>query len=198
MLISVLDLAAVLAVAAIGAGLLGTDAIPLRAGVVGAVAIGGVIGFWLLRSTRSIGPLDALRELEALQPAREAPLALLGELLVLRFAFIATFILLGRAVLGAFEITAPPAAVAFGIAFASLVAVLPIAVSGIGTVQWAFAFAFGAFGGEAAAVAASVAMSLGLVLLRGGMGLGFAREFTREAFVAARSGGHGGSERADE
>ena len=187
MLVSIVDLVVVLAFAAVGAGLLGTDAVPLRAGVVGIVIGGAVAGFALLRTERSLGPLDTLRELDALQPLRAAPLRALVELSLLRLAFIAAFIGLGGIVLAAFDVTPPAAAVAFGVAFASLVAVLPIAVSGVGTVQWAFDLAFARYADSESAFAASVALSLGLVVLRGALGLVFAREYTREALAAARA-----------
>ena len=187
MLVSVLDLVAVLGLVAIGAGLLGVDEVPLQFGVVAIVGVGAFVGFALLRTERSLGPVDWLRDLSALQPARTAPLRSLLELVGLRVVFIGFFVALGGVVLREFDVVAPVSAVAFGIAFASLVAVLPIAMSGAGTVQLAFIWAFGRYASDEAAFASSVALSIGLIVLRSGLGLICAREYTREAFSAARA-----------
>ena len=59
-------------------------------------------------------------------------------------------------------------------------------VAGLGTGQVAFVSVFGRYGDDEVLLACSLAFSTGLIIMRAGMGLLFAREFTREAFVAAR------------
>jgi hypothetical protein len=68
-------------------------------------------------------------------------------------------------------------------------------VAGLGTGQVAFVSIFGRYGDEETLLACSLAFSTGLIVMRAGMGLLFAREFTREAFATAR---HDDDEAADE
>ena len=63
---------------------------------------------------------------------------------------------------------------------------LPIAVAGLGTGQAAFVWVFRDYGDPETLLACSLALSAGLILLRVGMGLAFAREYAREAIQAAR------------
>ena len=66
------------------------------------------------------------------------------------------------------------------------VAGLPIAVAGLGTSQAAFVFLFRDYASQEALLAQSLVLSTGMLALRAGMGVAFAREFTREALRAAR------------
>jgi hypothetical protein len=58
-------------------------------------------------------------------------------------------------------------------------------VAGLGTGQVAFIEVFQRYAAEETLLACSLALSAGLIVLRAATGLLFAREFTREAFVAA-------------
>ena len=75
---------------------------------------------------------------------------------------------------------------AVGVAAVSLVASLPIAVAGLGTGQVAFVYMFRHWGSPEILLASNLALTVGLILMRAGTGLIFAREFTREALAAAR------------
>jgi hypothetical protein len=186
LLISVFDLGILLGLTAVGAALLGARAPALQAGVVVAGTIGLALGFALLRSSRPVGPLERLRQLEVFRAARQAPLRLLGELLALRLLFIMTFVALGGAALAAFSLSVPLGDLVVNVAGVSLVAALPIAVSGLGTGQVAFVYLFRHWAEPEALLACSLTLSAGLILLRAGIGIAFSRELMREAYVASR------------
>ena len=100
---------------------------------------------------------------------------------------VVAFMLLFWAALRSFDVSVPFGSLLVGIITVTVVASLPIAVSGLGTGQAAFIFCFRDFADEGTLLACSLTLSLGLILLRGAMGLVFAGEFTREAIQAARS-----------
>ena len=66
-----------------------------------------------------------------------------------------------------------------------VVAMIP-SVAGLGTGQVAFVQVFGRYGDDETLLACSLAFSTGLIVMRAGMGLLFAGEFTREALRATR------------
>ena len=66
------------------------------------------------------------------------------------------------------------------------VSALPIAVAGLGTGQAAFLVAFRGVAPPETLLALSLALSTGMIAVRGTMGLVFAREFAREAAADAR------------
>jgi hypothetical protein len=186
MLISSFDLLVVLGLTAVGSAFLATDALALRAGLVAALLVAAPVGLVALRSEWSFGPLDRLRALRLVRSAREMPAVRLAELLVARVAFVAVFVALGGAALAAFGVRPPPGELVVGFAAIALVSTLPIAVAGLGTGQLAFVHAFRSSGDAETLLAASVALSAGIILFRVALGAAFAREFAREALAETR------------
>jgi hypothetical protein len=189
MLISAFDLLAVLGVTAFGSAFLASDQLALRAGLVASVLAAAPLGLAVLRSERSLGPLDRLRGLALMRSARELPGTRLAELVALRVLFVAVFIALGGAALAAFGVHPPPGELIAGFGAIALVAALPIAVAGLGTGQLAFVYVFRSSGDAETLLAASLALSAGIILFRVALAASYAREFTRQALAEARSGG---------
>jgi len=144
------------------------------------------VGLLVLRSERSLGPLDWLRDLRVLRSVRDLPTPRLLELLGLRASFVAVFIALGGAALAAFDVRPPVHDVIVGFSAIALVSALPIAVAGLGTGQLAFVYLFRHSAGPETLLAASLALSAGLIVLRIAIGASFAREFARVALAEAR------------
>jgi hypothetical protein len=186
LLLALLDLGVLLVLTAAGAALLASSAPALRAGVVAGAAAAMLGGLALLRAPVRMGPLDRLRALAFLAPARTAPPRVLAHLVLLRLLFVVAFVALVGAALLAFDVRVPVGDLIVGVAAVSLVAALPIAFSGIGTGQAAFVFVFRPFAEPETLLACSLALSAGILLLRAGIGLAFAGEFAREALHAAR------------
>jgi len=185
-LIALFDLGLLLLLAAFGAVLLSSETVALQAGVIAVGAVAVVAGFTFLRTSISMGPLDRIRDLEIFRAARETPADRLAVLALLRLGFVVSFILLCAAALAAFDIRVPPGDLVVGVAVVSLVASLPIAVAGLGTGQVAFVFMFRHWASSEVLLASNLALTAVLILMRSGIGLIFAREFTREALAAAR------------
>ena len=78
----------------------------------------------------------------------------------------------------------PLLALAVNICILLLVAALPIAAAGLGTGQIVFVELFKPWGDPAVLLAASLTLSLGLIITRAAIGLLFAQEFTAEALAA--------------
>jgi hypothetical protein len=184
--ISLFDLGSLLVLVLGGAAMLGADAPGVQAGVV--VLAGALIiaGFAFLRAPFSMGPLDRLRHLTIFHAARTLPLGLLTKLGLLRFTFVTSFLLLSKATLVAFEIPVPPVQFVINTCILLLIAALPIAAAGLGTGQLAFVALFERWSDPETLLAASLTLSLAMIVTRAGMGLLFAREFTREALTASR------------
>ena len=140
-----------------------------------------------LRTSLPLGPLDRIRKLSIFDAARTTPLPLLGQLALLRALFACCFLGLIGAALRAFEIDVPLSYLLASVPVLIVVAMVP-SIAGLGTGQVAFIEVFGRYASEEELLACSLALSAGLIVLRAAMGLSFAREFTREAFVAARAG----------
>ena len=191
MLIALFDLGLLLLLSAIGVMLLSTQKIALQVSVVVIGMIAIVAGFGFLRAKVSMGPLDRVRDLELFRAARETPMSRLAVLAVLRLGFVISFILLCGAALAAFGIWVPVGDLVVGVAAVSLVASLPIAFAGLGTGQVAFVYMFRHWGSPEILLASNLALTAGLILMRSGIGLLFAREFTREALAAAREASAG-------
>ena len=153
--------------------------------VVAAIAAALVLGLVWLRSDVPLGPLDRIRALPPLVAARAAPLRTLLELGGLRLAFVASFILLWGGALAAFGIDVPPAQLAIGISLTAAASALP-SVSGFGTSQAAFLAVFEGAATPEALLGCNLFVSVLLIALRVAMGLLFAGEFTRDAFLAAQ------------
>jgi uncharacterized membrane protein YbhN (UPF0104 family) len=186
-LVSSVDLLVVLCLAGFGTVWVQTGG----AGVHGGLLVLGVLGFFaglvVLRTDRSLGPLDRLRQLTIFESLRTIPMRRLGELLLLRVAFSACFVSICATAFFAFGMRVPLVELVAGVLLVALVAALPIAVSGLGTSQWAFALLFSEYGDRETLIAMSLVLSAGMLLLRALMGVVFAREYTREAFRETRA-----------
>ena len=181
MLIAAFDLLALLALAALAGAWVATDAPALRVGILAVAVIGAPVGLWLLRTPRSLGPLEPLRRLGMLRAARELPTPQLAQLLALRVLFVVVFVALGGAALAAFGLRPHVGTVVVGFAQVALVAALPIAVAGLGTSQAAFLYVFRSLAPADELLACSVALSAGMIAVRVGLGAIFAREFSLPA-----------------
>ncbi len=188
MVIGLFDLGSLVAIVAVGTALMGAPTPGLQAGVVvlAAAAIG--LGFAVLRAPFPLGWLDRLRDWRVLHAARTLPLPVLLRLICMRLIFTANFIGLGWAVLDGFGVSGIPIlSLAVNVCLLLVVAVLPIAVAGLGTGQVVFVELFKAWGEPAALLAASLTLSIGLIVTRAAIGLVFAREFTAEALAAQKT-----------
>ncbi len=186
-LIASADLIIVLSATGVGAALLETSAPTVRAGVLGFALVGFFGGLAILRTPRSLGPLDRLRTLSVFEGLRTITWTRLVELLWLRAAFCASFVTLCALAFQAFQLPVPLAQLVVGVLVVAVVAALPIAVAGLGTSQAAFVYVFSDVAGPEQLLALSLVVSAGILSLRAGMGLVFAREFTREALRETRS-----------
>jgi hypothetical protein len=143
-------------------------------------------GFAFLRAQISMGPLDRIRDLELFRAARETPVNRLAVLGFLRLCFVISFVMLFGTALGAFGIWVPLGDLVVGTAAVSLVASLPIAVAGLGTGQVAVVYMFKYWASPEVLLASNLALTAALISMRAGIGLVFAREFTREALAGVR------------
>ena len=186
-LVASVDLLVVLCLAAFGTLWVRTSG----ASVESSVLVLGVFGFFaglaVLRTDRSLGPLERLRQLTIFESLRTVSLPRLAELLLLRIAFATSFVSICALAFYAFGVSVPPVELVAGVLVVALVAALPIAVSGLGTSQLAFAYLFSAYGDRETLIAMSLVLSAGMLLLRALMGMVFAREYTREAFRETRA-----------
>lgn len=186
-LISLFDIGSVLLLVAVGAGFQEVDAVGVRVGLI-AILIGAIVaGFLFLRVPVSLGPLETLRNLEIFRAPRTAPIPLLIELAILRFAFLLCFVGLTAALMSAFGIEVEPFRLGMNVAILIVVSAIPIAAGGLGTGQIVFVELFSGLAPDSKLLAASITLSAGLVVTRALLGFFFAREFTREALEATRS-----------
>jgi hypothetical protein len=181
LLISSLDMIVVLGFAGVAAAVFETDAPAVQAGVLAAAGVGFFGGLALLRAPGSLGPLDRIRSLSVFDALRTTPLSVLGRVGVLRVLFSTSFIALSWATFYAFEVSIPVSQLVVGMMIVAVVGALPIAVAGLGTTQVAVLFLFSELADRGTLVALSLGLSAGMTILRIGMGIVFAREFTREA-----------------
>ena len=188
LLIAFYDLGVALILVSVGALMLGADTPGVRAGVVAVAGFAIVAGFAFLRAPFDLGPLERIRSLSIFGAVRTARVRALFELGLLRVAFSFTFVGLVGAGLYAFGVDVPPAELIVNTLLVALVSALPIAVAGIGTGNAAFVYAFRAHADSETLLACSLAVAAGMIALRVGMGLLFAREFAREAIEAVRRG----------
>lgn len=186
MLISAFDLLALLGLVVLGSAFLAIEAAAVRTGLVAVLLVAVPMALVALRTERSLGPFDRLRELRLLRSARDIPGMRLLELLGLRVLFVALFIGVGTAALSAFGIYPPAGDLIIGFAMIALVAALPIAVAGLGTGQLAFVYAFRNAADAETLLACSVALSAGIISFRIALAATFAREFAREALADTR------------
>jgi hypothetical protein len=186
LLISGLDILVVLGLAAVGLAASGSETPTVWAV---ALALGGV-GFFggmaLLHAPASLGPLERIRSLAFFDALRTTPVLRIAQVAVLRIAFAACFVTLAGSLFAAFGIRPAPSELIVGILVVAVVAALPIAVAGIGTAQLAFVEVFRDLASRETLLVISLVLSAGMITLRVGMGLLFAREFAREALEQSR------------
>jgi hypothetical protein len=185
LVIALVDLALVVVLAALGAGLAASPTPALRAALLVGAAVLVAAGFAFLRAPISLGPLERLRNLALFAAARGLPLRALLELGLLRLAFVSAFAAVTGAALAAFGVAVPLPEVVVGAFFVALVAALPVAVAGLGTGQLAFVELFQGFAAAETLLACHLTLSLLLIAVRGGAGLLLAGEFSREALAGA-------------
>lgn len=186
LLISLTDLCVVLAFGALGAAAqAGGPAV--RAGVVATAGVGFFGGLVLLRMPRSLGPLERIRSLSVFDALRTTPARRLTELALIRIAFSLCFLGVSGAAFAAFEIEIELARMVAGVMILAVLGALPIAVAGLGIGQIAAVEVFGDLAPAETLIALSLVLSAGMIALRAGMGLLFAREFTREALAETRA-----------
>jgi uncharacterized membrane protein YbhN (UPF0104 family) len=186
LLISLTDLLLVLLLGAVAAATLEAEGPVVRAGVVAVAGVGFFGGLLLLRMPASLGPLERIRSLSVFDALRKAPVRRLAELAALRLLFSICFIGVAGATFYAFDIPISTSRLVVGMMVLAVVGALPIAVAGLGTGQIAAVYVFRGIAPEGVLVAVSLVLSAGLIGLRAGMGLLFAREFTREALEQTR------------
>jgi hypothetical protein len=181
LLVTFTDLLVIFVVVTLGGSLIQQLTAPLRLLLlVGAVA--GIGGLLLLRGPFSLGPFEWVRELPVVRELRMVTTPRLLRLIVLRAFFVASFVGVCWASFIAFEVDAPAALIVVGMLVVGFIAGLPIAVGGLGTTQLAVMTIFGPYAPPETLLAMSLALSTGMLLLRGVMGAAFARELTREAW----------------
>jgi hypothetical protein len=184
-LISLFDIGSVLAWVGSGAAMLQADTFGLRLGIV-SLAIGAIVsGFIFLRVPMSMGPLDAVRELDLFRAPRTAPTGLLIEIGLLRLLFVGCFVALARALFWAFDIEIGAISLMLNVGIMLVVSALPIAAGGLGTGQIIFVQIFSGVAPDAQLLSMSLVFSVGIIFTRALIGLVFAPEFTREALRAA-------------
>jgi len=182
-LIMMFDLGMLLIMVALGITLLSTSAPALQIGLI--LLLIGIIcgGFAILRAPLAMGPLDRVREHRLFRAARTTDTKHLLETGILRLAFVSSFLSLGWAAFRAFGLVVPLGDFLVNFSAVALVAALP-SVAGIGPSQVGMVEFFSPFADRETLLACSIALSAGIILLRAGTGLLFAREFTREAYAA--------------
>jgi hypothetical protein len=185
-LLSAFDLCVLLWLGAAATLGMATQTLALPVGSLVAMAAAVFAGLAIVRSSISLGPLERYRELSLLRAARLTPAASLAEAFALRMTLVAGFLCVFWSGLLAFGIDIPIGPLVAGMIAVTLVSSLPIGVSGLGTGQATFIICFSQWADEGTLVATSLALTLGMILLRGGIGLAFAGEFSRVAIAAAR------------
>jgi hypothetical protein len=186
LLVSMTDLLVVLALGALAAAASDAGGPAVRAGAVALAGVGFFGGLVLLRVPGHLGPLERLRSLSMFEALRRTPTPRLVELGFLRTCFSVCFVGVAWAAFAAFDIGIAPTRLVVGMMILAVVGALPIAVAGLGTGQIAAVYVFRGVAPPETLVTLSLVLSAGLIALRAGMGLLFAREFTREALAQAR------------
>jgi uncharacterized membrane protein YbhN (UPF0104 family) len=196
--IALLDVGSVAGMALLAGALLPTVGAGLRSGLLLTLLGGVAAGFFVLRTRRSLGPFDRIRELEILGAFRTIPIATLLELIALRIVFVACYVGMVAGLFRAFGVDIGIAELALKVAVLLLISALPIAVAGIGTAQVAFVTLFAARAPDDVLLSMSILMSIALTVARALLGLAFAGELSREAREAGSEPGTGqASDRPD-
>lgn len=184
-LVAMVDAGMLLVMVALGITLLSADAPEVQVGLI-AILIGVICGgFALLRAPFSLGPLEALRRRRLFLAARTTPARRLVETGALRLLFVLCFLGLGWTAFRAFGLAVPLGDFLLNFPIVALAAILP-SVAGIGPSQVGMVELFSRFADRETLLACSLALSAGLILLRAGTGMAFAREYAREAYTASR------------
>jgi len=184
LLVSSSDLVVVLALASASAAMVGFD-FPV-AGVFAVATLGFVGGLASLRMPFDLGPLERLRKLPFFAALRAVPLPRLGELILYRIAFSASFLAVSAAAFLSFDLMPDLPTLVVGMMAVAVVSALPIAVAGLGTGQATFLYVFKDVSDPGTLLAVSLVLSATMIALRVGIGLLFAREFTREVLEESR------------
>ena len=181
LLITLVDLLVIFAIVTLGGSLV-PELTPVMRLWLLACAAAGIAGLALLRARFSIGPFEWVRNLPVVRELHLVPNGVLLRLLALRCLFVTCFVGVCWAAFAAFQVAAPPALIVVGMLVVAFIAGLPIAVAGLGTSQLAVMTIFAAYASPETLLAKSLTLSTGLLVVRGLMGLCFARELTREAW----------------
>ncbi|MBK7949450.1 MAG: flippase-like domain-containing protein [Deltaproteobacteria bacterium] len=190
--IALLDVGSVAGMALLAGAFLPAIGAGLRSGLLLTLLGGVAAGFFLLRTRRSLGPLDRIRELEILGAFRTIPLTTLFELIGLRIVFVACYVWMVAGLFQAFGVDIGVAELALKVAVLLLISALPIAVAGIGTAQVAFVTLFATRAPDDVLLSMSILLSIALTFARALLGLAFAGELSREAREAHDAGEAGG------
>lgn len=185
LLISLTDLAIVLLLGTVGL-LAHADRLAIDSWLLALAGVGFFGGLVVLRLPAHLGPLERIRSLTVFESLRHTPIRHLVELAALRLFFSFCFIGVAGAAFVAFDVGVPPAQLIGGVMVLALIGALPIAVAGIGPGQIAAVEVFRGVAPPETLLALSLVLSTGLIALRAGTGLLFAREFTREALEQTR------------
>ena len=186
LLISMTDLLIVLGLGAAAAATVQAGTLTVKAGVVVLVGVGFFGGLVLLRVPASLGPLERIRSLSVFDALRKRPTRQLVELLAIRIVFAFCFIGIAGATFLAFDVPVPAGRLVLGMMILAVVGAIPWAVAGLGVGQLAAVVVFKDVAPDETLIALSLVLAAGLIALRAGMGLLFAREFTREALEETR------------
>jgi len=187
LLISMTDLCIVLTLGTLGV-LAHADRLAVDSGLVALAGVGFFGGLVLLRMQAHLGPLERIRSLSVFDALRKTSARNLWELAGLRLIFSFCFIAVASSAFVAFDVSVGLAQLVGGVMILALIGALPIAVAGIGPGQIAAVEVFRGIAPPETLLALSLVLSAGLIALRAGTGLLFAREFTREALEETRRG----------
>jgi SAM-dependent methyltransferase len=183
-LIAVFDLGMLLLVLAIG--LMNAGVPDLRVALAPALIGALFAGFALLRAPLPLGPLEGLRSHRLFAAARTTPAERLLDAAALRLLFVLCFLGLGWAGFSAFRVAIPLDDFLVNFPLVAAAGILP-SVAGIGPAHVGVVELFGRFSDRETLLACSLGLSAGMILLRLGIGLLFAREYAREVYAASRA-----------
>ena len=181
-MLSTLDLVGLLLAAGV-ASLLASQP-PVAAGIPLAIGLGSLGLILLLRFDVATGPLARLRETRAVAAMSACPPRDFAWTVGLRFALMSSYFAFAAATIAIFGIPASMADSISKMTLVALVAAIPVAAAGLGTSQAAFLLLFSGYAPPEKLLACSLAMTLGLITLRVGLGLVFAREYALESLEA--------------
>jgi len=175
LLISMTDLLVVLGLGAGAAATVQAGTLAVKAGVValvGVVVFGGLV---LLRVPASLGPLERIRSLSVFHALRKRPTRRLVELLAIRIVFAFCFIGIAGVTFLAFDVPVPAGRLVVGMMILAVVGAIPWAIAGLGVGQLAAVIVFKDVAPDETLIALSLVLSAGMIALRAGMGVLFAR-----------------------